>query len=411
MKTHVVFLGFALPEDEFGRLVAADVGLPMATQRFAWSVIESLTSAGLQVTLLSAAPSTDFPHNRRVFFSAGRFDAGEKVTGFLLPFVNITGLKHISRYISASWGLDRRTRRGATSAILVHGVHSPFIWAALRAGRRLKVPVVVLLTDPPSLRTAFDYGPAPAMKRVDRRLIQSGLAKVSGVISLTAPLADDFAPGKPALVMEGIARPVAGATNTTAALAPVGTTPIAVYAGGLQESYGVRALMGAVSLSQGAWELHLYGRGPLEAECRRVASVNPRVFFHGVADATTLASAYARAAVLVNPRQLGTDFVLYSFPSKVLEYMTTGTPVVTTHLPTIPADYDPFVVYSDDDPASLAAALDEVLRQDRQQLEDFGAAAAEFAQGTRSTRVQGTRMSGFLNDLARSRGDVSEQSP
>ena len=305
----VVFLGFALPEDEFRQLMATDAGLPTATQRFAWSVIEALTSAALHVTVVSAAPATDFPHNRRVFFSSGEFGGQEKVTGFLLPFVNITGLKHISRYVAASWTLARRTRRGRTSAILVHGVHSPFIWAAARAGHRLGVPVVILLTDPPSLRTPFDHGVGLAMKRLDKRLIQSGLQRVTGVISLTRALAEDFAPGKPALLMEGIARSMELPDPHADPKPRSGAYPVAVYAGGLREEYGVRALMDAVSLSHGEWELHLYGRGPMEEECRMVASSNPRVVFHGVADEVALGRAYSRAAVLVNPRQLETDFV------------------------------------------------------------------------------------------------------
>ena len=57
----VLFLGFALPEDEFRHLMATDAGLPTATQRFAWSVIEALTSAALHVTVVSAAPATNSP--------------------------------------------------------------------------------------------------------------------------------------------------------------------------------------------------------------------------------------------------------------------------------------------------------------------------------------------------------------
>lgn len=396
----VVYLGFALPEDEFRQLVATDAGLPTATQRFAWSVIESLTSAALRVTVVSAAPATDFPHNRRVLFSAGKFEGHDKVTGFLLPFVNITGLKHISRYVAASWTLTRRTRRGRTSAILVHGVHSPFIWAAARAGRRLGVPVVILLTDPPSLRTPFDHGVGLAMKRLDRRLIQSGLQRVTGVISLTRALAEDFAPGKPSLLMEGIARSMEGPDPQADPIAPSATHGVAVYAGGLQEEYGVRALMDAVSLSQREWELHLYGRGPMEEECRMVASSNPRVVFHGVADAATLGRAYSRATVLVNPRQLGADFVKYSFPSKLLEYMTTGTPVVTSHLPTIPPDYDPFLIYTGDDAVSLAMSLDHTIALDDSELQEFGRAAQVFVRETRSSSPQGMRIRAFLDTLS-----------
>ncbi len=220
----------------------------------------------------SAAPAADFPHNRRILFGGGRFEGGGKVSGVLLPFVNITGLKHVSRFASASWSLARHARPGRTSALLVHGVHSPFIWAAIRAGRRLDIPVAVLMTDPPSLPTRFDSWPSLLMKRLDKRLILSGLQKVDGVISLTRSLAEDFAPSRPALRMEGIARPLEPG-HPQSETADQGTAPpVAVYAGGLREEYGVRALMDAVERSDGRWELHLYGRGPW----RTSAAVPPR---------------------------------------------------------------------------------------------------------------------------------------
>ncbi|MBM6401109.1 glycosyltransferase family 4 protein [Phycicoccus sonneratiae] len=397
--TEVVFLGFALPEDEFRALVATDAGLPIATQRFGWSVVEALESAGWRVFALSAAPASDFPHNKRIVFSSGRFSGGSAVSGWLMPFVNVTGLKHLSRYISATWGLARRVRRGRTAAIVVHGVHSPFIWAAVHASRWLPVPVVVVMTDPPSLRTRFDHGVSLAMKRVDRRLIASGLQRVDGVITLTPALAGDFAPGKPALLMEGIARPLR-APGPPSEGAADDAPPIALYAGGLREEYGVRALIDAVGRSRGSWHLHIYGNGPMADECRHAEAEDPRIFFHGVADTETLGRAYSRASVLVNPRQLNTEFVQYSFPSKLLEYMTTSTPVVTTHLPTIPSSWDPFVIYTGEDSASIATTLDSTLALAPEELRHLGSAANTFIADAYSPTAQGARITAFLRMLS-----------
>ncbi|MBT9257621.1 glycosyltransferase [Phycicoccus sp. MAQZ13P-2] len=399
--TRVLFLGFALPEDEFAELVRTDAGMPTATQRFGWSVIESLMAAGLDVTALSAAPAADFPHNRRVVFRAGNFRTADGVRGRLLPFLNITGLKHVTRYAAALGALSRSLRTECHSAILVHGVHSPFIWAAVRAGRRAGVPVVVIMTDPPSLRTRFDRAAAMLMKRVDKRLIESGLQRVEGVVSLTEALARDFAPGRPLLLMEGIARPLQDRASEASPHRKSGTRAVVLYAGGLKREYGVEALLQAVALSDDSWQLHLYGGGPMEQECRVAADKNPRVVFHGVVDFDSLSRGYADATVLVNPRPLQTDFVQYSFPSKLLEYMTTGTPVVTTHLPTIPSSYDPFVVYTEDDAASMAATLDSTLALAPGELRQLGSTARSFVTEACSPPAQGVRISSFLRTLSK----------
>ena len=49
------------------------------------------------------------------------------------------------------------------------------------------------------------------------------------------------------------------------------------------------------------------------------------------------------AALLVNPRPTNEEYTKYSFPSKNMEYMVSGTPVLTTDLPGMPRDYLPYV--------------------------------------------------------------------
>ena len=42
------------------------------------------------------------------------------------------------------------------------------------------------------------------------------------------------------------------------------------------------------------------------------------------------------ATLLVNPRPSDKEFCKYSFPSKTIEYMASGTPVLMTKLPGVP---------------------------------------------------------------------------
>lgn len=46
-----------------------------------------------------------------------------------------------------------------------------------------------------------------------------------------------------------------------------------------------------------------------------------------------------KATLLINPRPSNEEFTKYSFPSKNLEYMASGTPLLATDLPGIPAEY------------------------------------------------------------------------
>lgn len=54
-------------------------------------------------------------------------------------------------------------------------------------------------------------------------------------------------------------------------------------------------------------------------------------------------NAKTKAKLLINLRPTHEAFTCYSFPSKNMEFMISGTPVLTTHLPGMPAEYHSFI--------------------------------------------------------------------
>ena len=118
------------------------------THTFAWSVVDSLRDSAVDVTLLSAQPLTSYPGNPRILVRGGSFTE-DGVGGRYLPFVNVTLIKHVSRFVAAvTVGLSA-VQRWQPDAVVVHGVHSPFLLAAWVYRRALGIPVVTILTDPP----------------------------------------------------------------------------------------------------------------------------------------------------------------------------------------------------------------------------------------------------------------------
>jgi glycosyltransferase involved in cell wall biosynthesis len=390
----VLFIGFALPDGDFDEVAASDAGMPIQTQRFGWSVVEALRSADAEVILISAAPATDYPNNAHLVFKGKAFKS-RGVDGRTVSFVNLTGLKHVTRFITARVAADSVTRSASPDAVLVHGVHSAFIWVGVRVAKRLGVPVAVILTDPPSLPTPYDGRVSGRLKKVDRRLIIAGLRRVSGVVALTKGLADDLAPGKPWLQFEGIARPLDLSPHPDDVRSPV---PSVVYAGAVTAEYGVRHLLDAVRRSSGAWHLHVYGTGPMLAEVQEAARRSTRIFCHGLVDSARLASAYASASLLVNPRSTTASFVKYSFPSKLLEYLSSGRPVMTTRLSTIPDDYTPHLSYMGDSAEEMATAIDAFFEQ--HSVRPTVSSGREFIVSTKGVEAQGLRLRRFLNSLA-----------
>ncbi|WP_122262745.1 glycosyltransferase family 4 protein [Ornithinimicrobium cerasi] len=394
-------LGFTVPNDLIEEINRTDAFMATQTHRFAWGVVRGLTEAGVEVDLLSAAPVSDYPRNPKRAYPGGRFRE-HGVEGLFLPFVNLLGLKHLTRWFAAWWVGGRRLRRAKPDWLLVHGVHSPFLWYAVLARRRFGVRAAVFLTDPPGVVLPSDSGLRSRLKKLDIGITKRALAKVDAVIVLAEPLATDFAPGIPSLTMEGLFDVEAWPSDEQIQGADA-KSRIVTYAGGLSEEYGVGLLVRAVvSSDDPLLRLQLFGRGPLEDWIREVCATDQRVLPPRLLKPHELGLMYATSTVLVQPRPVEQGFVRYSFPSKLLEYMASGTPVLTTRLTSIPTEYEGLVIWTDDSVEGLEQAIEEVISMPAERRRAIGANASDFVRRNRSTRAQGERMRNFLHAL----GDV-----
>ncbi|MEV6813686.1 glycosyltransferase [Micromonospora sp. NPDC051296] len=391
----VTLLGFTLPDEVLAGVMAGDAVHATQTHAFAWGLVGAMRAVGCPVRLLSAAPVSTWPGNRRLVFRGGAFhDQG--VDGRLLGFVNVLGLKHITRFASA-----RRCLVGGLSdgeVLLVHGVHAPFLWAGALLARRRGVRVVPVLTDPPGVALPTDGRLVRLLRRLDVLLVRAALRRCAGVVALTGPLAEDFAPGRPHLIMEGIHHPPAGVRAGREVAA--GTRDV-VYAGGLSRAYGVDRLVRAFrALPDPQLRLRLFGRGELTPWLCEQAGVDPRIAPPELLAREALAARLARAAVLVNPRPVEQYFVPYSFPSKTIEYLSAGVPVVSTRLPGLPADYLPHLVIAEPDTVDgLRDALAHALALPAEEAARRGAAAREFVHRSCGPLAQGRRIREFLAAL------------
>ena len=112
-----------------------------------------------------------------------------------------------------------------------------------------------------------------------------------------------------------------------------------MYAGALFEKFGVKLLINAFIEIKGDYELWLFGNGDMENEIKMFSEIDSRIKYFGNRPNDEILDFEKKAKLLVNPRFTNNEFTKYSFPSKLMEYMSSGTPVLTTKLLGIPDDY------------------------------------------------------------------------
>jgi glycosyltransferase involved in cell wall biosynthesis len=105
------------------------------------------------------------------------------------------------------------------------------------------------------------------------------------------------------------------------------------------------------------------------------------------------------ATLLVNPRPTHEEFVKYSFPSKTMEYMASGTPVLTTILPGMPKEYHPYVFLLEDESAEgICRKLKEVMSLSDEDLFRKGSEARKFVLEQKNNVIQGKKILDMLEN-------------
>ena len=171
-----------------------------------------------------------------------------------------------------------------------------------------------------------------------------------------------------------------------------------LYAGGLYAKYGVKMLVeGFIKADVKDARLVLYGSGSYVEELVEVCKKHTNVEFRGVAPNEEVMEEELKATLLVNPRPTDEEFTKYSFPSKNMEYMASGTPVLTTRLPGMPKEYNSFVYLFDEETVDgYADSLRNVLAHPTEELRDKGVKAKRFVLDTKNNIVQAKRVIGIM---------------
>lgn len=176
-----------------------------------------------------------------------------------------------------------------------------------------------------------------------------------------------------------------------------------IYAGALYERYGVKMLVEAFDAIRCDFDnvqLHLYGYGPMSQYLDKMSITNPQIFYHGVVPNSKVVEAESEAILLINPRPTNEDFTKYSFPSKNMEYMVSGTPVLTTKLPGMPPEYYPYVYLFDQETVEgYKAKLSEILSLPDECLVEKGRLAQKFVKECKNNVMQSKRILDLYSNL------------
>lgn len=247
-----------------------------------------------------------------------------------------------------------------------------------------------LVTDVPNVRAGDER---KGIRDIPRRIKNSLIANYDGYIFLTEEM-NCLLNKKhmPYTVIEGLVdQTVLEKKNT---LEGKNKFKECMMAGLLENVFGVDILLKAfMKVRNPDARLVFYGKGSAVEEIKKAGDIDPRISFRGEVTNQQIVEEERKATLLINPRQALEEWTKYSFPSKNMEYMASGTPLVGYRLPCIPNEYlEYFYVVERDDVDYLSVFLEKLLSQNEDQIHEFGLRAQEWIVKNKNERNQTSKI-------------------
>lgn len=198
--------------------------------------------------------------------------------------------------------------------------------------------------------------------------------------------------GKPYVVIEGTVDSDVEVTENT--LEGKHSPRLCVYSGSIRKIYGVQALTeGFLKANIPNTELWIYGNGDYRDELEDVCRKHSNVRYFGVVPNSEVVKTQLKATLLVNPRPPIGEYTKYSFPSKNMEYLVSGTPVLAVMLPGMPEEYRQYLFELKDCSANgICEMLRGIFQLSNEDLMMKGQTGKNFVLKEKNHLAQGQRI-------------------
>jgi glycosyltransferase involved in cell wall biosynthesis len=397
----LVFVGTLVPElPSFWNEACNRAG-----NMFQERLLAALGEAGLPASLiLSQRPVRLFPRSRTLYVRASRQELDSGLSIHMVPFVNLPLVRPLTVGFMVLLEVMRwrGAWRSARRAVLTYNLTEPPGLFTLIAARLAGATALASVNDifVPGETVANSWS-----RRVDFWLQRRLISRFDGLSVPNSRIPKEFAPEVPWVRNEGgvsdvVARRFAGGSLPHKTMREQPFT--IVYAGSLTDVNGVPELVaGFAQLYGTGYRLLVAGRGPEEGLILHAAARDSRIEFRGYLSEDAVLALYTEADLLLNLRitkRIRTD---YFFPSKLIEFLATGVPVLSTATGHVREEFGEVLFLLDEEsPGALAEALAHLASMDSGARWARGAAARKQVLSTHRWPVQGHKLAAFIRQTA-----------
>jgi glycosyltransferase involved in cell wall biosynthesis len=397
---NIIFLGGYFPQDRIQEILADSKGVVQnAANNLQLSIIKGLNYYYNNLRLLTLPFIGSYPFRYRKCYFKSSYNKNKLVMDYCIGFNNFSGLKLFHRYVNARKTLKRLIKKSDCTYIIIYAIHTPFLKAAVDIKEKRKnIKICVIVPDLPQFMSSSNNIIYRIFKYIDSKLHRIYFKNIDSFVFLTDYMAEKLAiNNKPWVRIEGIFD-----QSENKKIVEKEKLKTILYTGTLARIYGIMNLFDAFSaISNPEYRLWICGEGECRKEIKKIAMSDLRIKYWGQLPYSEILTLQKKATVLVNPRTGEGEYTKYSFPSKTMEYMASGTPCIVYGLQGIPREYLEYCFVIDNkDPDGLKNTIISVCEMNQSELNDFGNNAKSFILSKKNPIYQVKKIKELLNETS-----------
>lgn len=333
-----------------------------------------------QIQIFNFLPISNYPqYYKKAFVKTALFETAHSKDNVNLGFCNIKLIRRSFQYRTLIQQLEKwLSQNDAEKTVFIYTASDIFLKAVYNLKKKYLFQTCVIIADLPSMANLSTNGSKIRewFVRHIAKETQRYLQCIDCFVLLTVHMAEYLKIEKPFCVMEGISTEFPEPDLKMES----SECKVVFYSGLLHKRFGILNLLEAFhGIQDENYRLMLCGMGDAEKEIDALCKCDTRIQYLGQLSRDQVLALQQQATVLINPRQNDEEFTKYSFPSKNLEYLSSGRPLIAYKLDGIPDEYDEYIFYVPDNSVqALREKIQAVCRMPETELLRHGDKAKRY---------------------------------
>ena len=402
-KIDILFLGSFFPSEKRAELYKNTRGvLQFGGDVYQRALLKGLSELNnINLTVMTSITIGSFPFRHKKIYVKNDLCKNDNYDISFVGFINLTMYKILSRYISCKryiikWVNNRKNSKNK-KILIISSLDYSLLKSSCDIKRKYNVQLCLILPDlirymvPPK---SFIY--KLAMPYFEKKNMQL-MYYIDFFILISKLMLEKIGiKSKPYVVIEGIYD-----ETESNSIAIKENKNVIMYSGMIAKQFGLLHLLNAFNLlTNKNIQLWICGEGDAKNDILEAVNNNKNIKYFGQIDRKIVLDMQQRATLLINPRLSSDEYTFYSFSSKTIEYMASGTPVLMHKLKGIPNEYHPYIYFCEDESdMGLRDKIIELCDRPRTEMEKFGKQAKEFIKKNKTSAVQAEKiLRMFMNE-------------